>query len=151
MQMAALGLYRMYRSQVYFLVLLLIIAGCSRNETKLKKGEDIFIANSIDGKFKATLREVNIDDSVMVSQPYQIIIESFEPNFIGKSVILEADKTNGFVLSWSLDNELIICYGKDTQIWKFQNRFTSISREPNDYRRVEIILIRENTLTDCKG
>jgi len=137
----------MHLLKVSCLVFLLLLIGCnSREHFEPSEGKDVFIAKSSDGKFVALVREINIDGSVMVSQPYQVILGS---NPSDMNVVLEVDKTNGLVLEWKGSNLINVCYGKETRIWKFRNKVVLESDVSNAYKNVEIILSREESVEKC--
>jgi len=137
----------MHLLKVSCLVFLLLLIGCnSKEHFEPREGKDVFVVKSSDGEFVALVREINIDGSVMVSQPYQVILGSSPSDM---NVVLEVDKTNGLVLEWKGSNLINICYGKETRIWKFRNQVFLKSDVSSAYRDIEIILSREESVEKC--
>lgn len=88
----------------------------------------------------------DISGSVMVSQPYQVWIESKQPS--KKRRVLEADKTDSISLAWRGSGLLEICYS-DAQITQFKNRFVAVEQGLPQVREVEIVLRKVQKVSDC--
>lgn len=88
----------------------------------------------------------DISGSIMVSQPYQVWIESKKPT--EKRLVLEADKTDSISLAWRGSSLLEICYS-DAQITQFKNRFVAIEQDFPEVREVEIVLRKVQRVSDC--
>ena len=103
----------MNRCLLFLILTLLQISGCdnSRQYFDVRKGKDITTKISPNEKHKVLIRKVDISGSVMVSQPYQVIVEDKAGN---KKVILLADKTSGLTITWLAPTIISICYGKET-------------------------------------
>ena len=88
----------MKKSFLFFTLTFLQISGCdnSRQYFDVREGEDISTRISPNENHKALLRKVDISGSIMVSQPYQVIVEDKAGN---KKVILLADKTSGLTIT----------------------------------------------------
>lgn len=65
-----------------------------------------------------------------------------------KSLIFEADKTDGIRLRWRAATELEICYAQ-AQITHFRNFFVIVERLSPQIYQVEIILRKAPKLDDC--
>lgn len=63
-------------------------------------------------------------------------------------LMLEADKTDGFHLSWNKAGQLEVCYA-DAQIYKFRNRMVMAIETSSELHVVEILLRRVDKLDDC--
>lgn len=90
----------------------------------------------------------DISGSVMVSQPYQVWIESKQPS--KKRLVLEADKTDSISLAWRGSELLEICYS-DAQITLFRNRFVAAEQDSPQVREVEIVLRKVQKRSDCSA
>ncbi|QCZ93519.1 hypothetical protein [Salinimonas iocasae] len=128
---------------------LLQISGCdnSRQYFDEREGEDISTRISPNENYKALLRKVDISGSVMVSQPYQVIVEDKAGN---KKVILLADKTSGLTITWLEPTIISICYGKETRIREFRNSY-GFYYENTPYVDGEVILNRKERFEECGG
>ncbi|MDD4964929.1 MAG: hypothetical protein PHI11_13535 [Gallionella sp.] len=89
----------------------------------------------------------DIGDSVMVSQPYQIWVESLRP--AEKQLVLEADKTDSLLMTWRSPELLEICYS-NAQIYHFWNSFLAIEQNSSERQEVEIVLRKVQSMKDCK-
>jgi len=124
------------------------LAGCGADTHAPRQGEDVVVARSPDQRFEAVVREVNIDGSVMVSQPYQILVRSLVIDPESLVEVLLADKTDGFRLTWTSSGQLEVCYGT-AQIYRFTNSFVAVDRERRDFEEAEIVLRRSGSLAEC--
>lgn len=125
------------------------ISGCdnSRQYFDEREGEDISTRISPNENYKALLRKVDISDSIMVSQPYQVIVEDKAGN---KKVKLLADKTSGLTITWLEPTIISICYGKETRIREFRNSY-GFYYENTPYVDGEVILNRKERFEECGG
>ena len=139
----------MKKSFLFFTLTFLQIAGCdnSRQYFDVREGEDISTRISPNENYKALLRKVDISDSIMVSQPYQVIVEDKAGN---KKVILLADKTSGLTITWLEPTIISICYGKETRIREFRNSY-GFYYENTPYVDGEVILNRKERFEECGG
>ena len=137
----------MKKSFLFFTLMFLQISGCdsSRQYFDAREGEDISTSISPNENYKALIRKVDISGSIMVSQPYQVIIED---KFGNKQVILLADKTPGVTIRWVDFKTLSICYEKETRIREFRNSF-GFYRENAPYVEGEVILNRKEFFEEC--
>ncbi len=103
---------------------------------------------SPDGHFTATVREVNIDGSVMVSQPYQVLVESGLHGERRTGVALLVDKTDPPVVRWAAPSTLAICY-YSAHILQFQNHFYSTSQDVSKLREAEVVLTKHEESNPC--
>src|SRR5258706_5066267 len=82
----------MNRVPLAIFVVSLSLTCCSAQPmSEPRPGRDLTVLRSPDGAFQAIVREVNIDGSVMVSQPYQVLLQSLIPDARGVEVVLTAD------------------------------------------------------------
>jgi len=124
------------------------LVACEGDVHAPRKGEDVVVARSPDQRFEAVVREVNIDGSVMVSQPYQVLVRSLVLDPQNQSEVLLADKTEGLRLRWTASGQLEVCYG-EAKIHKFTNTFVALGRENREFVEAEIVLRRTKSLAEC--
>ena len=88
----------MKKSFLFFTLTFLQISGCdnSMQYFDVRKGKDITTKISPNEKHKVLIRKVDISGSVMVSQPYQVIVEDKAGN---KKVILLAEEKIIFAIA----------------------------------------------------
>ncbi len=139
----------MHIPKVTIIALSVLLFGCQHQSDEPRQGKDVASLKSKDLRFKATIRETNIDGSIGVSQPYELILESLIPNQSSKKVMLVADKTEGLSINWLASGLLEVCYGYGTNIRQFQNIFVVVTRDDLTISEVEILLLRRQSLTDC--
>ena len=139
----------MKQSFLFFTLTFLQISGCdnSMQYFDVRKGKDITTKISPNEKHKVLIRKVDISGSVMVSQPYQVIVEDKAGN---KKVILLADKTSGLTITWLEPAIISICYGKETRIREFRNSY-GFYYENTPYVDGEVILNRKERFEECGG
>ena len=127
---------------------LFVLVACEGDVHAPRKGEDIVVARSPDQRFEAVVREVNIDGSVMVSQPYQVLVRSLTLDSKNHSEVLLADKTEGLRLRWTSSGQLEVCYG-EAKIHRFTNSFAAVGGNSREYAEAEIVLRRAKSLAEC--
>ena len=139
----------MKQSFLFFTLTFLQISGCdnSRQYFDVRKGKDITTKISPNEKHKVLIRKVDISGSVMVSQPYQVIVEDKAGN---KKVILLADKTSGLTITWLELTIISICYGKETRIRELKNSY-GFYYDNTSYVDGEVILNRKERFEECGG
>jgi hypothetical protein len=125
------------------------LLGCKNQGDEPHPGKDLKTLVSTDQRFKATLRETNIDGSIGVSQPYELIIESLIPNQPAKNVMLVADRTSGLNIAWISTGALEVCYEQAAHIRRFNNKFIVATEGNPAISEVEITLLRRTSLADC--
>ena len=123
-----------------------VAAGCARDAPR--NGEDVLRIRSPDQNFEAVVRQVDIDGSIMVSQPYQVLVRSLVIDPDEFRVILSSDKTHGLKLRWAETGELEICYGS-ARIHGFTNAFVAMRPKPLLLQEVEVLLQRSKSLEEC--
>lgn len=133
-----------------FLSVLILLCACSPEIHTPRKGRDLFVATSPDKHFEATVRELDIDGSVGVSQPYQVVIRSLIVERGNQAVVLTADKTDGLRIRWLQSGELEVCF-HEASIYSFNNTFTVASQEPPQLANAEVILVKRKSLRDCES
>mgnify|MGYP001161080017 CR=1 FL=1 len=140
-------LKNMKKSILFFTLIFLQISGCDSSSKyfDVREGEDISTNISPNENYNALIRKVDISGSVMVSQPYQVIVED---KFGNSQVILLADKKPGVTIKWVDLKTLSICYEKETKIREFRNSF-GFYRENAPYVEGEVILNRKELFEEC--
>jgi hypothetical protein len=129
-------------------VVVLAFVACSSRYDTPRKGKDTVTLSSPDGRSIAKVREVNIDGSVMVSQPYQVLLEAAnDPS--STQVMLLADKTGAPRLIWKDAHTLAICFA-DAQIYHFVNFFFIVSENSNDVYQIDVLLLKRAMNDPCQ-
>jgi hypothetical protein len=129
---------------------LCVLSACDGDLPAPRKGQDVVVSRSPDQRLEAVVREVNIEGSVMVSQPYQVLVRSLLLNPEIQSEVLLADKTDGFRLRWTPSGQLEVCYA-DAKIHRFTNSFVAVGRENREVVEAEIVLRRTKSLSECEA
>lgn len=128
----------------------LALSACSRGVEDVREGRDVVTKDSPDGRFRARLREVDIDGSVMVSQPYQVVVTSLIHPSREPMVMLTADKTSPLELTWEAPATLLVCYS-EAHIYNFRNVFFSAMEDGTNYHEAEVVLRKSATSDACTG
>ncbi len=111
-------------------------------------GKDLATAASPDNRFVATVREVDISGSVMVSQPYQVFVEADAYGRRQTDVVYLADKTGAPEIVWVGASTLALCYSS-ANILEFRNRVYSTNPEGAEVSEAEVVLVRHNEGDAC--
>ena len=127
----------------------LALVACS-HDAEVRDGRDLVVKDSLDGRFRAQLREMNIDGSVMVSQPYQVVPTSLVHRNLKPTVMLMADKTAPMELAWEPPATLFVCY-YDAQIFDFRNTFVSATEGDPRLYQAEVVLRKLGESDRCGG
>ena len=139
-----------FQNKILSLCIAVVIAftafGCGAKSPR--KGNDLLTIRSPDQNFEAVLREVDIDASIMVSQPYEVLIRNLAIDPAEFRVILSADRTDGLKIRWTESGLLEVCYSS-ARIYGFTNAFVALRREPALLQKAEIMLRRTKSLADC--
>lgn len=138
----------MLKRHAAFLLAVVLMSCGTRNE-KLPAGHEATAQTALDGISRAFVWVPQLSGGLgaTVSQPYQVWLQSLQKDK-AKSLILEADKTEGMHLAWKAPNRLEICYG-DAQITYFRNFFVVAEEDSPSIYQVEITLKRANKLDEC--
>lgn len=138
----------LYQKTVLFLMVLL--TACDNRPNQPPDGSVVNVVTSPDGFARAfvVIPKMSGGLGATLSQPYQVWMESLK---IGtdKQLIVSADKTDGFHLSWTDKGQLEVCYGH-AQIFEFRNTMVMITEESQSMHVVEIVLKRADKLTSCQ-
>ena len=132
------------------IVSMLALAACSHGSDEVRDGRDLVIKDSPDGRFRAQLREVNIDGSIMVSQPYQVVLTSLVHGSLKPMVILVADNTPPLELAWEPPATLLVCYS-EAHIYGFRNVFESAVQGDTNLYRADVVLRKVGASGPCTG
>jgi uncharacterized lipoprotein NlpE involved in copper resistance len=135
--------------KITLIALSISLLGCHNQGDEPRPGKDLKSLVSSDQRFKATLRETNIDGSIGVSQPYELIIESLIPNQPAQEVMLVADRTSGLNIAWLSTGALEVCYEQEAHIRRFNNKFIVATEDNPTISEVEITLLRRPSLAGC--
>ncbi|WP_153067340.1 hypothetical protein [Steroidobacter cummioxidans] len=132
------------------LALLSLLTGCANGPSEPSKGTEIASVAAPDGFARAFVFVPELAGGLgaTISQPYQVWMESLK---IGtdKQLMLEADKTDGFHLSWNSAGQLVVCYA-DAQIYKFRNQMVMVVESSPQMHVVEVLLKRADKIEDCQ-
>lgn len=137
----------------FFLILLLLLFGCSGESDTQPVGHIVSTAPSPSKTSKAFVLEPELKGGLgaTVSQPYQVWIQSLRPGMgAEKMLVFEADKTEGIHLSWTTERRLEICYS-EARIVRFRNRFVALdTKNQRVTDEVEVVLKRVPKLAQCE-
>jgi hypothetical protein len=106
------------------------------------------VVKSPDGKFEASIRLLNIDGSIGVSQPYQVLVRSVATDSNSHEAVVSADKTDGLRIRWIDARQLEICYAR-ARLYNFRNAYVSVNRDPPESLEVEVVLVKRQSLSEC--
>ena len=139
---------RSYRLVLALIAAVTAFAGCGRASDAPREGKDLVTLQSPDGHFNAKVQKVDIDGSVMVSQPFQVLVESLVEGDRWTQVALIADKTDPLRIHWTGPSTLIVCYST-AHISNFRNYFTASSYNSPDVYETEIMLVKRKESSPC--
>lgn len=128
-------------------VLSLLVA-CGGPIGNLEDGREVaaYIAPDMRSKAFVWLPELG-GLGATTSQPYQVWIQYLQGQE-RRSLIFEADKTDGVRLAWKTSNVLEICY-QEAQITHFNNFFVVAAQDSPHVYRLEIVLRKVSSLAGC--
>jgi hypothetical protein len=127
-----------------------MLAACDDDPRIPREGNDAYTVQSADQRFEAAVRRINIDGSLLVSQPYQVLVRSLSSESGQQMAVLEADKTDGLHIRWLQSNQLEVCYA-DAKIRNFTNSFVSVDRTQSKIEEIEVVLKRRESLPECSS
>lgn len=123
---------------------------CSNIKGKFRSGHELVAKLAPDGKTKAFIWLPELGPlGATISQPYQIWMERLDGDK-SRSLVFEADKTDGVGLKWKASDELCICYVQ-AQITRFKNFYVAVERKSEKIKiyKVGILLKNVSNLTEC--
>jgi hypothetical protein len=147
------GIHYVKPVRVPFVLLFFTVSlfGCtdSADTSGPRPGRDVAVQWSPDKATAATVREVSIDGSVMVSQWYQLILKGTFSGQTTTQVVLAADHTEGLRAVWRSPTLLSVCYGAGTAIRTFTNSLVLVDPSRTAVRSIEVMLDRRERLAEC--
>jgi hypothetical protein len=130
-------------------LLLAGLIGCNSSSDQLREGVEISSQMSPDGLSRAFVWAPKTQGTLGAtsSQPYQVWIQ-YQQGDKQASAVMKAAATDGLRLSWVGPRTLQVCYGP-THIFQLDNLFDVADRSTGQLYRVEIVLKRTQSLSEC--
>lgn len=128
--------------------MLFFFVSCGNSNESSLKGYEVDAQVAPDQRSKAFIWLPELGGlGATISEPHQVWMQGLQGEK-QKSLIFEADKTDGVRLRWTAATELEICYAQ-AQIFHFRNFFVMVEIFSPQIYQVEIILRKAPKLDDC--